>query len=48
MAPPRADQTDTVQTATTVFARRQIPFDTIELNLLSAVYAMTAHQRQNM
>jgi UDP-N-acetylglucosamine diphosphorylase/glucosamine-1-phosphate N-acetyltransferase len=37
-----------VQTATTVFARRQIPFDTIELNLLSAVYAMTAHQRQNM
>ena len=37
-----------VQTATTVFARRNIPFDTIELNLLSAVYAMTAHQRQNL
>lgn len=37
-----------VQTATTVFARRSIPFDTIELNLLSAVYAMTAQQRQNL
>jgi UDP-N-acetylglucosamine diphosphorylase/glucosamine-1-phosphate N-acetyltransferase len=36
------------QTASLVLARRQIPFDTVEFNLLSAVYAMTAEQRKNL
>lgn len=37
-----------VQTAGTVLARRQLAFDQVELNLMSAVFNMTAHQRQNL
>lgn len=36
------------QTATVVLSRRQLPFNQVEANLLSAVFALTAHQRTNL
>ncbi len=36
------------QTATVVLSRRNLAFDQVEANLMSAVFAMTAHQRSNL